>query len=77
MFFKEHKKKKQHSHSSQDFKGTNTVHKDTLLPVYSGHEISHVVGYDPRFPSEVGLFVDHYLETKNGMSLQSWCTDTL
>ncbi len=56
---------KKHSHSSLYFKGADTVHEGRLLPVCSGHEVSHVGGYGPRFPSEVRLVVDQYLETKS------------
>lgn len=58
-------RKKPPSHSSQDFQGRDVVHENILLPVCSGHEISHVGGYGPRFPSEVRLLVDHNLETKD------------
>lgn len=58
-------RRKQNSHSSQYFKGADIVHKGSLLPVFSCHEVSHVSGDGPRFPSEVRLVVDHNLETKS------------
>lgn len=53
----------QDSHSSQDFKGTNTVHEDLLLLVASAHEVPHVGADGPEFPGKVGLFIDHHLRT--------------
>lgn len=63
---------KQDSHSSKDFKGAHIVHKDRLLPVYPGHEVFHVGGYDPWFPSEVRLVIDNHLEAKS-----DWLSSTL